>query len=211
MRALVKEAGRVRLVEVPDPVIRAADDVIIRVLTAGICRTDLYVAEGRIASAEPITLGHELCGRVIACGDASIAIGALVAVDPRVAGGFLGVTQHGAFAERVRVPAANVLVLPEIDPRAGAYVEPIAAALAVTKTLSGNALHTQIAGTRVGLIGRDRFAELIAAVLRIEGCVVEREGPFEIAVETTGSAAEIAALCEALRPGGMLIVKSRTP
>jgi threonine dehydrogenase-like Zn-dependent dehydrogenase len=81
----------------------------------------------------------------------------------------------------------------------------------VPKVLGGNALRAEIAGTRVGLIGRDRFAELIAAVLRIEGCVVEREGRFDIAVETTGSATEIAALCEALRPGGMLIVKSRTP
>lgn len=212
MRALVREAGRVQLLDVPEPTVRNADDVIVRVLVAGICRTDLYVAAGRIASTEPITLGHELCGRVIACGaEARIAIGTLVAVDPRIDGGFLGVTQHGAFAELVRVPAANVLALPEIDPRAGAYVEPVAAALAVPKVLAGNALNAELAGTRVGLIGRDRFAELIAAVLRIEGCVVERQGPFDIAVETTGTPAELAALCEALRPNGTLIVKSRTP
>ncbi len=203
MRALVKEAGHVRLVDVPELRVRRADDVIVRVLVAGLCRTDLYVADGRIASAEPITLGHELCGRVTASGDARVAVGALVAIDPRIDGGFLGVTHHGAFADYVCVPAANVLALPEIDPRRGAYVEPIAAALAVPSIVP--------AGTHVGVIGTNRFAELLAAVLQSEGCVVERDGAFDTAVETTGDAFEIAALCEALRPGGTLILKSRTP
>lgn len=204
MKALVKEAGGVRLVDVAEPTVRNADDVIIRVLVAGVCRTDIYVADGRIPSADPVTLGHELCGRVIACGDAAgVAIGTLVSVDPRIDGGFLGVTRHGAFAERVCVPAANVLAVPEIDPRRGAYVEPIAAALAVPAMVP--------AGTRVGMVERNRFADLIAAVLQVEGCEAAREGVFDAAVETTGSAMELAALCGALRAGGTLIVKSRTP
>lgn len=201
MKALVKE-GAVRLVDVPEPTVRAADDVIVRVLVAGICRTDLFVADGRIASAEPITLGHELCGRVVACGAGQFATGTLVAVDPRI-DGFLGVTRHGAFAESIAVPAANVLVLPEIDPRAGAYVEPIAAALAVPAALSAG---------RVGVFGTNRFADLVAAVLRVEGFEVVREGDaLDAVVETTGTAAELVQLCAALRPGGTLIVKSRTP
>lgn len=204
MRALIKEAGRVRLVEVNAPTVRNADDVIIRVLVAGLCRTDLYVADGRISSTDPITLGHELCGRVIACGDAAtIAIGALVAVDPRIGDGFLGVTHHGGFAEYVRVPAANVLTLPELDPRRGVYVEPIAAALAVPAAV--------VRGTRVGMVRANRFADLLATVLCSEGCEAARDGVFDAAVETTGTAAELAALCEALRPGGTLLIKSRTP
>lgn len=193
MKALIKEAGRVRLADIPDPIAKS-DEVVIRVLVAGICRTDLNVAAGTIASADPITLGHELCGR--------LANGTLVAVDPRI-DGFLGVTRHGAFAQHVVVPASHVLALPEIDPRACAYVEPIAAALAVPAVLER--------GMRVGVLGDNRFAELLVDVLGAEGFEVSRDGQLDAAVETTGTASEIAMLCDALRPGGMLVLKSRTP
>ena len=214
MRALIKEAGQVRVVEVPTPSLRRADDVLVRVLVAGICRTDLHVAAGRIASADPITLGHELCGRVVACGPAAaVEVGVLVSVHPVIDGGFLGITHHGAFADFLVVPARNVLVLPEVDPRAGAYVEPIAAALAVPEALAGRT-------DRVGVFGVNRFADLVGEVLRLDGFAVERiteaghsigRAAIDVGVETSGTAAELAILCDALRPGGLLVLKSRNP
>jgi len=204
VRALVREAGVVRLIDAPAPTVQRPDDVIVRVLVAGICRTDLQVADGRLACADPITLGHELCGRVIAAGGAAgVPLGALVTVDPRI-DGFLGTTRHGAFAEQLVVPAANVLVLPELDPRAGAYVEPIAAALAVPAVLAP--------GARVGVAGDNRFAALVRRVLRAEGFAVADDGaPLDAGVETSATDDELAALCAALRPGGVLVLKSRTP
>ena len=46
MRALLKEGGSVRLARVPEPVIAAGDDVLVRVAFAGVCRTDLLVGGG---------------------------------------------------------------------------------------------------------------------------------------------------------------------
>lgn len=215
MRALVREAGTVALVEVPAPRADRPDDVIVEVLAAGICRTDLQVASGAIASADPITLGHELCGRVVEVGPAAtVPIGALVTANPVIAGpggrGFLGVTHHGAFAERVRIPAANVLVLPAIEPRVGAYVEPIAAALAVPDVIAAR-------DARIAIFGANRFAELVVRVLGAEGFAAVRietsiePSSIEVGVETSGTAEELAILIDALRPGGLLVLKSRHP
>src|SRR5258706_12357693 len=61
MKAIVREASGVRLVErpVPQP---ARGWVRMRVLLAGICRTDLYAAEGRLEVGDSRVLGHELVG-----------------------------------------------------------------------------------------------------------------------------------------------------
>jgi L-iditol 2-dehydrogenase len=201
MRALIREAGAVRLVEVPAPV-ASPGDVLVRVLVAGICRTDLHVASGTVPSADPITLGHELCGRVL-------DTRALVTVHPVLPDGFLGVTHHGAFADIVRVPAANVIALPAVDPRIGAYTEPVAAALAVPAAIEARA-------ARIAVFGDNRFAQLVERVLRLEGfaarCITAapREA-IDVGVETSGTAEELALLIEALRPGGLLVLKSRHP
>lgn len=218
MKALVREAGTVSLADVPAPRLVRPDDVILEIAVAGICRTDLQVASGAIASREPITLGHECCGTVVEVGPrAGLAIGALATVDPVIRAdgdeGFLGVTHHGVFAQRVCVPAANVLVLPAIDPRAGAYVEPIAAALAVPAAL---AMHH---GDRaaIAVFGRSRFAELVERVLAVEGFAATsitaalEPCSIDVGVETSGTTEELAILIEALRPGGLLILKSRHP
>jgi L-iditol 2-dehydrogenase len=222
MKAVVKEGRSVALLEVPDPELRRPDDVIVQVITAGICRTDLQVASGAIASADPITLGHELCGRVIAHGPgAQVAIGDLVSVDPRVEGGFLGIDRHGVFAERVRVPAGNLWRLPaDIDPRAGAYIEPIASALAASNDWSARAGRPGSNDRERWVVaGDNRFSKLVCAVVRADrpaatiemlGEIVERDA-YDVAIETTGSECEIATLIEALRPGGTLVLKTRQP
>jgi 2-desacetyl-2-hydroxyethyl bacteriochlorophyllide A dehydrogenase len=62
--------GDLRLDEVPPPS-PGARDVVVRVATVGICGSDIgYVAMGGIAGpgSHPIPLGHELSGKVEACG-----------------------------------------------------------------------------------------------------------------------------------------------
>ena len=52
---------------VPRP---APDELLVRVLACGVCRTDLHVAEGDLAThAENVTPGHEVVGDVVAVGD----------------------------------------------------------------------------------------------------------------------------------------------
>ncbi len=118
---------------------------------AGICRTDIYVAQGQIASANPVVLGHEFSGTVVKCGDevSHVTSGDHVTANPILAcrhcrthdaegecfaPKFLGVHEHGVFAEYVCLPAANLYQLPKgLDARAAAYAEPVAATLAILK------------------------------------------------------------------------------
>jgi propanol-preferring alcohol dehydrogenase len=45
------------------------DDVLVRVLACGVCRTDLHVADGDLAfPGRPVVPGHEIVGEVVRCG-----------------------------------------------------------------------------------------------------------------------------------------------
>ena len=70
MRAMVVEhPGRplaARDLSVPEP---GPDDVLVRVLACGVCRTDLHVADGDLAHpGRPVVPGHEIVGEVVRCG-----------------------------------------------------------------------------------------------------------------------------------------------
>jgi alcohol dehydrogenase len=57
--------------EVPDPTIREATDVVVRIDSATICGTDLHILKGDVPEVEPGTvLGHEAVGTVVETGDA---------------------------------------------------------------------------------------------------------------------------------------------
>lgn len=62
-------AGDVRVVERPVPAVLDPHDCVVRVVSAGICGTDLWAYRG-IASHEPgQPVGHEFAGEVVATGD----------------------------------------------------------------------------------------------------------------------------------------------
>jgi D-arabinose 1-dehydrogenase-like Zn-dependent alcohol dehydrogenase len=130
MWAVVKQGRSVQRRRVPVPEPRPGE-ILIRVEVAGVCRTDVYVAQGKLSSADPVILGHEFAGVVAADGrdDHGFAVGDRVVVMPavpcgacvRCTGGmpeccphhqFLGVGRHGAFAEYIAVPAQVVHHLP---------------------------------------------------------------------------------------------------
>jgi alcohol dehydrogenase, propanol-preferring len=70
MRAMVLERAPGRLFEHtrPDPVV-GPHDVLIAVAACGVCRTDLHIVDGELtAPVLPLVLGHEIVGRVVACG-----------------------------------------------------------------------------------------------------------------------------------------------
>ena len=79
MRALVRD-GKVALAERVVPAL-AVDEVLVEVKRAGICRTDVYVADGTLAVREPRVLGHEAAG-VVASDHPRLPRGARVAIDP---------------------------------------------------------------------------------------------------------------------------------
>jgi threonine 3-dehydrogenase len=138
-------------------------DGLVRVKTASICGTDLHIygwdrwSQGRIKP--PLTLGHEFCGVVERVGDEVKAVkpGDFVSAEMHVNCGhchqcrmgqahicqnlrIIGIDQDGAFAEFVRIPAANIWKLdPAIPEHYGAILDPL-----------GNAVHTVLAGPVAG-------------------------------------------------------------
>ena len=64
MNAIVRTKGGAEHVPVPRPELTSAAEVLVRVSTAGICRTDLFTAEGALPVADGRILGHELAGTV---------------------------------------------------------------------------------------------------------------------------------------------------
>ncbi len=230
MLAVVRADGRTSLSRVRRPTLAAPDDVIVRVAFAGVCRTDLRVADGGAAVSEPRILGHELAGVVEEAGPrASVARGARVSIDPYVAcracagcareapceaPAMLGLDLDGAFGSHVRVPAASLVPLPDDVPLdVGAFVEPVAATLAI--------LRASIARADRGVVlGRGRIARLAYDVLRAKGFErvalhdPERDASlpassFDFAVETALDAATVACAARLVRPRGRIVLKSR--
>ncbi len=155
--AIIDKPGSVRVGNVPDPTPKPGE-LIIQVGACGICGTDLHIAEGEFPPTPyPIVPGHEFAGEVVAVGSnvpqgigtkaTKLTVGTRVAVDPSLFCGHcefcrtghgnlclnwaaIGDTVDGAFAEYVRVPAANAYVLPEnISFQEAALIEPVSCAI----------------------------------------------------------------------------------
>jgi threonine dehydrogenase-like Zn-dependent dehydrogenase len=137
VKALVFEGvGRIGHATVPDPEIRDAGDVIVRVEAAAVCGSDLHVYRGLEAGLDAGTvMGHELAGEVVevgagvtrfrpgdrvvspfttSCGDCFYCRAGLTARCVR--GQLFGWVEkgrglHGAQAELVRVPLADTTLV----------------------------------------------------------------------------------------------------
>ncbi len=187
MRALVKEAPGEGLVmrEVPVPEI-GPDDVLIRVRKTGICGTDVHIWKWDEWAARtvpvPLVVGHEFAGEIVEvgrdvedlkpgqrCSGEGHIIGhhsrqvraGRFHLDPETRG--IGVNVPGAFAEYLRLPAFNVVPLPEaIDDELGAILDPL-----------GNAVHTALSFDLVGedvlITGAGPIGIMAAAVARHVG------------------------------------------
>jgi 2-desacetyl-2-hydroxyethyl bacteriochlorophyllide A dehydrogenase len=184
MRAvLLAEPGSSEVAELPDPT-PEPDEVIVAVDACGICGTDLHIYDGHfVPTPYPIVPGHEFCGEVVALGDGveGVEAGTYVAVDPslycgrcrpcrRGRGnlcadwGAIGDTVDGAFAEYVRVPAANAYELPAAVPRSwGTIVEPLSCAVHAADRLR------MVAGDEVLIYGAGTMGLLLAQLLRYAG------------------------------------------
>lgn len=228
MRALVREKGRVSLRDVPQPVPTGSDQVLIRVHTAGICRTDLAVIRGQLPTPEPLIPGHEFAGTVVQ-DVAGFQAGQRVTAMPLlpcghchacqqgsawvcVQGQMLGLAVDGIFAEYVCLPAAQVYpVPPALSWEEAAFAEPVAAAAAIFKA--------DLDPARPGvLLGKGRIASLSARLLALQGFeqVLQVEQPQDLPpaccdwlIETGLPAQDLRPLLRALRPSGLLVLKSR--
>ncbi len=140
------------------------------------------------------------CGACAGCGRGSRC------AEPRM----LGVDVDGAFAEEIVVPAGAIHRVPRALPlRRAAYIEPVAATLAV--------VCAPIRKDQRGLVlGAGRIADLTTRVLRHLGFTVGsadagRSGSFDYVVETSGTDASLDEALHHVAPGSVIVLKSRPP
>ena len=187
MMAVVKAASgpgaEIREVPVPS---WGPDELLLRVLRAGVCGTDLHLVEwdrwsqGRLKP--PVTLGHEFVGEVVERGAAveRFAIGDRVSCESHIVCGhclacragnghvcentrILGVDVNGGFAQYVAVPAANAWRAPaNVSIETAAVMEPL-----------GNAVHTAFSGPlsacNIGVTGCGPIGLFAIGVARAAG------------------------------------------
>ena len=162
------------------------DDVLIRVRKTGICGTDIHIWNWDDWAARtvpvPMITGHEFAGEIVELGRSVTDLtlgqrcsgeGHLIGktsrqsragkfhLDPATRG--IGVNEQGAFAEFLRLPAFNVVPLPDaIDDEIGAILDPL-----------GNAVHTALSFDLVGedvlITGAGPIGIMAAAVVRHVG------------------------------------------
>jgi D-arabinitol dehydrogenase (NADP+) len=145
MRAVVydrPEHFEVRDVPVPEP---GPGEVLLEVLMAGVCGTDLHLHVGEFGPTYPLTPGHEFVGEVVAVGPdaAGALLGHRVVVDNTASCGRCaecrrarpaycehlvaqGVNAPGGFAEYVVTDASRCFVVDDLDPEVAVLTEPTA-------------------------------------------------------------------------------------
>jgi D-arabinitol dehydrogenase (NADP+) len=145
MRAVVydrPEHFEVREVPVPEP---GPGEVLLKVLVAGVCGTDLHLHAGEFGPSYPLTPGHEFVGEVVAVGPggADSLLGHRVVVDNTASCGRCaecrrarpaycehlvaqGVNAPGGFAEYVVTDGDRCFVVDDLDPEVAVLTEPTA-------------------------------------------------------------------------------------
>jgi threonine 3-dehydrogenase len=187
MKALAKLHAREGLwmTHAPVPEI-GPDDVLIKINKTGICGTDIHIWnwDDWAAGTVPVGLitGHEFAGEIVELGRnvEGLEIGQRCSgeghligkqsrqsragkfhLDPATRG--IGVNEQGAFAQYLKLPAFNVVPLPdEISDDIGAILDPL-----------GNAVHTALSFDLVGedvlITGAGPIGIMAAAVARHVG------------------------------------------
>jgi threonine dehydrogenase-like Zn-dependent dehydrogenase len=246
MKALRFEQGQLRLAEVPLP--SRDGEALVRVTLAGICNTDVEIVRGYANFSG--TLGHEFVGVVEQADDKKL-IGQRVVGEINAGCGVcdecqrhdarhcrrrnvLGIRERdGAFAEYLRLPAENLLPVPDnIPDQQAVFTEPLAAACAILEQV------TLVPTHRVAVIGDGKLGQLIARVLATTGCEltligkhenklelartasvkdgvkaqtlaeVKPANDFDVVVEASGSASGLQLALELVRPRGTVVLKS---
>ncbi|MBL9169505.1 MAG: glutathione-dependent formaldehyde dehydrogenase [Verrucomicrobiales bacterium] len=71
MKAIVFHKPKdMRFEHVPDPVLKATDDIILRVTSTAICGSDLHIYNGFLPQKRPMVMGHEFMGLIEETGSA---------------------------------------------------------------------------------------------------------------------------------------------
>lgn len=236
MQALRYENQKLSVTDIQTPDVNG--ETLVRVKLSGICNTDLEIARG-YAGFEG-TLGHEFVGvteegqRVVGeinagCGSCDLCCaGDSRHCSNRTVLGIVG--RDGAHAEFLKLPAVNLLPVPdEIPDEHAVFTEPLAAACGILERVSITD------ETKVAVVGDGKLGLLCAQVIATTGApviligkhanklqIAERRGieillldnakhrsrEFDVAVEASGSPSGFDLALDLLHPRGVLVLKS---
>ena len=185
----LRDPGNVVLTRLPVPA-AAAGEVVLRVLAAGLCQTDLHIRSASDSrTPDGTTLGHEIAGVVedIGAGVTQWRRGERVVVHPcwscgacsaclagrqnacRRTGGRLnppptpGVTKNGGMAEYVSAPASALVAIGDLDPAIAATLTDAALTPYHAIRTCRDLLHP---GSTTVIIGLGGLGNLAAQILR---------------------------------------------
>ena len=209
MKAVVFDGEKTSLQEIPKPNIDRKFNTLIKVVYAGICKTDVYMSEGKMSGKSPVVLGHEFSGYVVETLDDNLKEGDFVTCNPILSDQtMLGVDYDGAFAEYIKVPASQCYVFNGDDQKMAAYIEPLAASMAPMKN------QDFLKNKKIGIVGKDRIGKLTETIFKnhqLDASFVTDMGnnTFDVIVETWAEEQVLDNCIDALKEGGLLILKSR--
>lgn len=221
-----------------------AGEALIRVRLAGICGTDLQLLKGYY----PFTgiPGHEFVGEVVQAPEAPQLIDQRVVGEINVGCGqcalcntglnkhcrqrsVLGMkNHHGAFAEFLRLPVANLHIVPDqIPDEKAVFTEPVAAAAHILEQVNIKP------DSNVLVIGAGRLGLLISQVIKTTQCqlrvvvrhdkqrqILEQFGiraigeqqlpkaEADVVIEACGSPSGLRSAIDAVKPLGSIVLKS---
>jgi 2-desacetyl-2-hydroxyethyl bacteriochlorophyllide A dehydrogenase len=235
--------------DAPEPVPEPGE-VLVKIEAVGICGSDMHAYHGHDSRRPPpLILGHEAAGRIASGPRAGerVTINPLV-VDPACPYAIEGrwhlsptrqiismPPRPGAFAEYVRIPERNLVVIPDSMPIGhAALAEPVAVSWHAVR-LGVERLHQPLAACRVVVLGGGAIGLAAAIVARHFGAadiriaepntlrrrsIATQEGldaydptqsgspadnSVDLVIDAVGAAATRAAACAMVRPGGVIV------
>ncbi|HVG38256.1 MAG TPA: alcohol dehydrogenase catalytic domain-containing protein [Pyrinomonadaceae bacterium] len=246
MKALRYADGAISLADIPEPENDA--EALVRVTLAGVCNTDLEITRGyanftgtpghefvgvveRAPAAGAALVGRRVVGEINAgCGECALCRGGDARHCARRT--VLGiVNRDGAFAEKLLLPVANLLLVPdEVSDERAVFTEPLAAACGIAERVPGLPAANKIAvigdgklgllcaqaltigsGRPVTLIGKHREKLRLVARWGVDTSLLDEthwKREFDVVVEASGAASGFALALDLLRPRGTLVLKS---
>ena len=185
---VLREKGDIALLDTDKPKLQEGE-VLIRVMAAGICGSDIPRIYETGAHRMPLIPGHEFSGVVEETGSGAdkSRLGKRVTVCPKIPCGkcascragrpdsctdydYTGSRRDGAFAEYVAVPADRILELPDnVSYEEGAMTEPFAVAVNAVRTALEGAGEAMAKDDPVAVCGSGTIGLMVAMLLREAG------------------------------------------
>ncbi len=214
----------VRQIPVPQP---GPGEVLLRMIVAGVCGTDLHLHDGEFGPTYPLVPGHEIVGEVVALGPevAGPGLGAVVVIDNTASCGHCvecrrarpaycrqliaqGVNAPGGFADYVVTSANRCFDVDDLDPEVAVLAEPTAC---VVHGLERLALPP---GANVLLFGAGPTGLLLTQLLRQSGAArltVAAPTPAKLELARAGGADRVVLLDRADTAASMAELRSDSP